>query len=769
MRLKVTQAESPAHSCIVTSCAWAKREKQYELYSCGDDGTLLKSHAEREGAVIGKILDEQSEKNPPGFTCMQFLGDYLAVGAADGTVRFITNDREDKRIEAHRGAVTSLQWSYDETAILTTGEDGLGKIWSRSGMLRSTVAQFSRAIYCARWAPTGKQVVLCSGKNLHINSIQAGQKSMEWKADDTCVLMADWSPVNNLILSGGEDCKYKLWDSYGRLLFQSAPLEFVVSSIAWSPNGKYFAVGAYNMLKLCDRTGWCYSRESIGSSTGPQNAGGHTRPVGSLFWISWCPDGTQLAAGTGNGHVIFANLANRRLSSGNIDVVLNESNTVVLRNIVSETTEELDFRDRIIDLSFAYSILVVTTNNQCFIYHSNNWQSPHVEDLREPPTLIIQSPFHFALVDVFGINMFSYEGRQLAQIKYSGLRTEFLNPNTLSLSREVMCLVEPSNPNTIRFFDSHSNRALESKEHRLEVVQISLNQQGGGVDRRVAILDKNKDLYLCPAHKADFQKLCSMVDTFMWNDKTDLLIALSDQKLVCFFYPAVVFVDASLLPTTIVTKDCELAGKYATITSFSGSHVTLRKADGCNLAMMVSPYPMLLYDRVEKSQWDQAIRLCRYVKIPQLWAALAAMAIQARELNTLEIALAAIEEVDKVQFIAHLNKLPDEILKSAELSLFCKKPDEALSTLLQNQRTYRAIKMCIRLHRWDAALDLAVQYKTHIDTVLAYRQQHLEQMKREESNAKFKQFNGEVTVNWETVKQKITMEKENERRAVAAS
>eukprot|EP00397_Hematodinium_sp_SG-2012_P021288 GEMP01021982.1.p2 GENE.GEMP01021982.1~~GEMP01021982.1.p2 ORF type:complete len:255 (+),score=53.81 GEMP01021982.1:1441-2205(+) len=251
----------------------------------------------------------------------------------------------------------------------------------------------------------------------------------------------------------------------------------------------------------------------------------------------------------------------------------------------------------------------------------------------------------------------------------------------------------------------------------------------------------------------------------MWNDATDLLIALSDQKLVCFFYPAVVFVDASLLPSTIVTKDCELAGKYASIVSFNGSHVTLRKADGCNLAMMVSPYPTHLYDRVEKAQWDQAIRLCRYVKIPQLWAALAAMAIQARELNTLEIALAAIEAVDKVQFIAHLNNLPDEVLKSAELSLFCRKPEEALGTLLQNQRIFRAIKMCIRLHRWDAALELAVQHKTHIDTVLAYRQRHLQQMKRDENNAKFNQFNGEVSVNWETVKQKVAMEKENERRA----
>merc|ERR1719453_2345572 len=215
---------------------------------------------------------------------------------------------------------------------------------------------------------------------------------------------------------------------------------------------------------------------------------------------------------------------------------------------------------------------------------------------------------------------------------------------------------------------------------------------------------------------------------------------------------------------TLQSKACEDAGKYAQIVSFNGPHVSVRKADGALLATAVSPYPALLYQQYEKGLWDQAIRLCRYVKSPELWAALGAMAIQARELNTVEIALAAIEEVDKVQFIAHINKLPDEVLKSAELALFCKRPDEAMSTLLQNKRIYRAIKMNIRLHRWADALELAVKHKTHVDTVLAYRERHLAQMKHVETNEQFKQYAQEVQVDWDTVRAKIAMEKENERR-----
>lgn len=303
-------------------------------------------------------------------------------------------------------------------------------------------------------------------------------------------------------------------------------------------------------------------------------------------------------------------------------------------------------------------------------------------------------------------------------------------------------------------------------QHKLDIVRISLNQQGTGVDRKIAILDKNKDLYLTKAMHSDrTEKLGAMVDSFMWNDSTDMLIALVDDKLVQYIYPSVCFVDKDLLPKTLQTKACNDAGKYAQIVAFYGSHCTVRKADGADLAMVTMPYSHLLYTHFEKGQWEQAVRLCRYVKSPELWASLAAMAIHSRALDTVEIALAAIEEVDKVQFVAHINKLPDEVLRSAELALFCKRPDEALNILLQNKRLYRAIKMNIRLHRWNDALELALKHKTHVDTVLAYRGQHLQQMKHVETNEQFKQWAQEVQVDWEVVKKKIAMEKDQEQRA----
>ena len=85
----------------------------------------------------------------------------------------------------------------------------------------------------------------------------------------------------------------------------------------------------------------------------------------------------------------------------------------------------------------------------------------------------------------------------------------------------------------------------------------------------------------------------------------------------------------------------------------------------------------MLYEHLDKHDFEKAIRMCRFVKDQNLWATLAAMSIYGRELNTFQIALAAIDEPDKVQFINYIKELPSEPSRNAALALYCKKPKEA--------------------------------------------------------------------------------------------
>ena len=750
MRLKLKQQEKNKHSEMVTGVGWTSSN---ELYSCSDDNSVCvwDMNGEAQSSPFTLETPVTSISWQPS---SRGSSETLAVACVDGSFKILNKTgRVEKSVsEAHKGAVICIKWSHDSSTIATGGEDGGVKIWAKTGMLRSSLAQSEKSVFAVAWSPNSEQLLFASHKNIVIKFIQAGQKQVQWKAHEGCVLSVDWNPTNNLILSGGEDCKYKIWDSFGRNLYSASPYECVITSVAWSPNGQLFAVGSFDMIRLCEKTGWTYSFVKPSS--------------GSIISISWSLDGTILAGAGGNGSVVFGYLVDKKASWEHVEVQLREDNKIHVIDVVHEMTEELDFKDRVINFSLGYGHLIVTTATQCFVYSTQNWQSHSMMDIREPATLIVLASKYFALVDISnGIQVYNYEGRQMSNPKFSGLRVEFLNSGLISLSNELVAVVDTSNSKIVRLFELISGKpSSHNTEHNQEVIEIALNQTDHAAERKICLLDSNRDLFLTSTHRTELVKLCSMVDSFRWSETTDMLVAISDGKLYVWYYPNVVYVDKDLLVLSRSMKDVQSeVGKMSVIDSFTGNLVKVRRVDGRIATLNISPYPALLYQNADKGLWAKAIKLCRFVKDRVLWACLAAMALYARELNTAEIALAAIDEVDKIQFINYVKMIPSEAGRNAELALFSKRFLEAEQILLQAKLYYRAIKMNVKLYKWERALDIALNNKKHIDTVLGYRKKHLEKYGKEENLEKFKKYvDGGVEINWVAIKTKIKQEKENE-------
>ncbi len=82
-----------------------------------------------------------------------------------------------------------------------------------------------------------------------------------------------------------------------------------------------------------------------------------------------------------------------------------------------------------------------------------------------------------------------------------------------------------------------------------------------------------------------------MTDSFLWNDHNDILCAISDQRLLTWFYPNAVEVDKEIMEMTKSVKLSHDIGRMAQLVSFSKSNVTLRRADGGLISLLVSPYP----------------------------------------------------------------------------------------------------------------------------------------------------------------------------------
>lgn len=182
--------------------------------------------------------------------------DSLLIASTDG--RFIIlnkSARVERNISAHNGAISSCRWTPDGTGLLTAGEDGMIKVWSRAGMLRSTVVQNEGLIISARWSPNSTTIAYCVGSFIALKPIAANSKLIKWQAHDGLVMCISWSGNSEYIASGGEDTRYKIWDNQGTNIYSSAPDDYPVTSIDYSPDGSMLAVCGFNMLKLCNATG----------------------------------------------------------------------------------------------------------------------------------------------------------------------------------------------------------------------------------------------------------------------------------------------------------------------------------------------------------------------------------------------------------------------------------------------------------------------------------------------------------------------------------
>mmetsp|Transcript_26728 Transcript_26728/g.50656 ORF Transcript_26728/g.50656 Transcript_26728/m.50656 type:complete len:772 (+) Transcript_26728:27-2342(+) len=739
------------------------------IYATCDDQTLCSFGAdgdeESTPADLGAHITSISWFPPAGKTVV----DMFAASCTDGTLRFFKkNGMLEKKIQAHDGAAICVEWNLDGSSLVTSGEDGEVKVWSRNGNLRSQLATYPTPIYALSFSPSSTSLLLANGNKLIILPLASNkQKTVTWEACSSGVVTCcDWNNVSGLIVSGGEDCCYRVYDSFGLPLFTSNPHEHVITSVAWRPNSSLFAVGSYNVIRLCDKTGWTVCKNNPAT--------------GSIVKCKWSSDGTQLAGACGGGVVIFAQLVDRTLEYGNVTATLTDPKKIQISDVTSPNSfDELDFpRDRVVEFSLGHDHLVVATATQCFIYESPNYNTPQIFDLRNPVNLIVLAPKSFAVVDtVMGVTVYNYEGRQLSAPRFQGLRPEFLSADHVSLSHDVIAILDQTDFKTIRCFDILTGRPLGNNgevKHDQEITKISLSLfSTSSMDRRLVFIDSNKELFITPTaqlpgvqKKFAIQKLLTQVDTVAWNDTSDLLACVADSRLTVYYYPHALYVDRDLLSQSVESHDASSFGSHPQILSFFGNTITVRRSSGAVLTRTVPPYPALLYEYAAGGRFKDCVKLCRYIKSPQLWATLAAMAIYHQDLDSAAVALSATKEVDKLQYIKYIQSIASSEIRNAEMMLYKRCPEEAESILLQASpmKLYHAIKMNVRLYRWDRALQLAVKHDKYKDVVMWYRREYLKGFRREEDKSEFLKLGREVgEVDEERVKELKREAKESER------
>ena len=327
------------------------------------------------------------------------------------------------------------------------------------------------------------------------------KKTKKWKAHSGIVLCLDWNAINNLLITGGEDCHYRIWDEFGRLIYCSKVFNYPITSLSWAPNGKYFSVGSYNLGLLCDYQGWCYQEMNLN--------------VGSALTMNWTQDSTHLGIGCANGQVIFGQITNRSKLYQNYYVTLNEKNQIIIQNILSQdfqtVYETLDFNESVINFSINYENLIVITTKQCYIYQIQSLTTPQIIPLKQGTVIyvILQTPSFFILVNnLNGINIIGYEGRSICQFKLQSLKPKLLNTHNICATNDTLAVIDVIEPKCIHLFDPFTSRSLsDSIQHSTNIIEIALNVSITSNVRKLAFIDNNKDLFITKVHNQSIFKL----------------------------------------------------------------------------------------------------------------------------------------------------------------------------------------------------------------------------------------------------------------------
>ncbi|XP_017088980.2 intraflagellar transport protein 80 homolog [Drosophila bipectinata] len=721
---------------------WSSNE---EIYFVSDDHQIFKwSDVSRDSVEVAKLPDDFV---PTDLHWLLLGGRGSGGGKGNDTLLVCSNDgrfvilnksaRVERSISAHGAAISSGRWSPDGAGLLTAGEDGVIKIWSRSGMLRSTVVQNEEAIHCARWAPNSTSIVFCQGGHISIKPLAANSKIIRWRAHDGLVLCLSWSTQSNVIASGGEDFRFKIWDAQGANLFTSATEEHAITSVAFNPEKDYLLVGTFNLLKLCHSTGWTYSSSRFSAPI-----------VGSLFSLSWSADGTQVACGTSTGQLIVAFAVEQEAISNNLKAISNSRKSITLRDISTGTRDVLDFPQRVINFALGYGHLVVATTHQVHIYNEKYINTPIIIDGRNDTRVIQVGKKYFMILDATSIWVYTYTGRLHLNPRYPGSQAQIplLTWRSISLGLDVLAIRDNSDPTLVYLFDLIPGASRQYEPHSLrakqQLAEIAACRAGTPDDQFVSFIDTNRELFVSESRNLngersdEIYKIGTQLTAMMWASETNILVGVHDSCYSIWYCPGEGASDPTIIALTTVSLDTAEFGKHITIESFEDSVVTFCSA-GARLPVTVNLYCELLHRALLEGQWPQALKICRLAQHANLWATLAAVATRKHQLQISEEAYAAALQIDKVSYLQHLKTLtPSSAEQMAENSLMLGRMLEAETILLHGRKYEQAVGLALRMHNWRRALEIAQKHQSEVpdlfQKVLQERRKYIKALQREE-------------------------------------
>jgi periodic tryptophan protein 2 len=239
-------------------------------------------------------------------------GEWLALGSSKTGQLLVWEHASESNIlkqSSHLDSLTTLTYSPDSTRIITGADDGLIKIWDvSSGFHIATFTEHTSAVTASAYSKRGN-ILFTSSLD---GSVRAWDM-LRYRNFRTFTAPTRLSfsalavdPSAEVVCAGSHDSfDIQLWSvQTGALLDQLSGHEGPISTLAFTPDGRYLVSGSWDhTIRI-----WSVFNRSQTSEA--------LQLTSDLLCIAVRPDSTQIAASTLDGQITFWNLNTSIQESG---------------------------------------------------------------------------------------------------------------------------------------------------------------------------------------------------------------------------------------------------------------------------------------------------------------------------------------------------------------------------------------------------------------------------------------------------------------------
>ncbi|MEB3283067.1 MAG: WD40 repeat domain-containing protein [Lyngbya sp.] len=205
-------------------------------------------------------------------------GRYIVTGSSDKTLRlWDLHGNSIHEFKGLQGVVRSVAFSPDDQFIVSGSDDGL-RLWDLKGNIIQAFSKVKGQVKSVAFSPDGKTIVIAN-RTLQFWDREGKSIAKPIEAHIYGVTSLSISPNGKYIVTSGMDGTVKLIDFEKKAINNTFPQDANKTSVVFSPDSKFIAIGAGNDLVVTHIEG---NRDREGKLIQQYRFVGHTNKITSV-------------------------------------------------------------------------------------------------------------------------------------------------------------------------------------------------------------------------------------------------------------------------------------------------------------------------------------------------------------------------------------------------------------------------------------------------------------------------------------------------------